>query len=61
MFFLQDLVKQNLTDRVLDMKDQSEELLQEAKDANRELNGNLSFHCVCTPPINLAKERNPIG
>ncbi|XP_075877558.1 laminin subunit alpha-3-like isoform X2 [Nelusetta ayraudi] len=35
---LNDLVKQNLTDRAIDMKDLSEDLLQSAKDADRELN-----------------------
>lgn len=46
MFFVQDLVKQNLTEQALDMKDQSEELLLDAKTADRELNGNLSLHCT---------------
>lgn len=58
MFFLQDLVKQNLTERALDMKDQSEELLREAEDAGNDLSGNLSLHC--TPiPIKPAKKRVP--
>lgn len=50
MLFVQDLVKQNLTERALDMKDQSEELLQDAEDADRELKGNLFLHCTRLNP-----------
>lgn len=39
-------MKQNLTDRALGMKEESEELLQDAKDANKELSGDLSLHCA---------------
>lgn len=59
MFCVQDLVKQNLTERALDMKDQSEELLQDAKGAGRELKGNLSLHCTC--PNQPGQKRNSIG
>lgn len=60
MFVVQDLVKQNLTDRAIDMKDLSEDLLQSAKDADRELNGDSSSHL--TPPNQLCPpQKNPIG
>lgn len=58
MFFVQDLVKQNLTDRAIDMKDQSEELLHNAKDADRELKGNFSLYC--TRPNQHGPKKDPI-
>lgn len=54
-------MKQNLTDRAIDMKDLSEDLLQDAKDADRELNGNLSLHLTRPNQLGHKKSKNFIG